>query len=147
MANHLHKQIRDALVTALTGLATTGSRVFANRLRPMQDTDLPGLRIYLDDEQAETLTVDSPYVQQRTLTASVEACAKVAIGLDDTLDLISKEVEIALSAGLTIGSRTLDVFYTGMRFDEEQLDKPVGVKRMQFSILFRAMHNAPDALI
>ena len=28
MANHLHKQIRDALVTALTGLATTGSRVF-----------------------------------------------------------------------------------------------------------------------
>ena len=147
MANHLHKQIRDALVTALTGLATTGSRVFANRLRPMQDTDLPGLRIYLDDEQAETLTGDSPYVQQRTLTASVEACAKVAIGLDDTLDLISKEVEIALSAGLTIGSRTLDVFYTGMRFDEEQLDKPVGVKRMQFSILFRAMHNAPDALI
>lgn len=147
MADHLHKQIRGALVTKLTGLATTGARVYANRLQPMADTELPGLRISLDEERSETLTVESPRVQQRDLTVSVEACAKASSGLDDTLDLISKEVEIALSAGITIGSRTLEVSYTGMRLDDEQLDKPVGVKRMQFSIQFRAMHNAPDALI
>lgn len=147
MADHLHKQIRAALVTKLTGLTTTASRVYANRLQAMQDANLPGLRIYLDNEDAETLTVDSPYVQGRTLTLTVEACAKAASGLDDTLDLIGKEVEIALSTGITLGSRTLDVFYAGMRFDDEQLDKPVGVKRLQFSIPFRSMHNAPDALI
>jgi len=60
--------------------------------------------------------------------------------------LMSKEVETALAAGITVGSRTLDVFYTGMSFDDEQSDKPVGIKRMQFSIQFTAAANAPDAL-
>lgn len=146
MADHLHKQIRGALVTKLTGLTTTGARVYANRLQPLTDTELPALRIYLDDEQSEVGTVHSPYLQERALNCSVEGCAKAASGLDDTLDLISKEVEIALSSGITIGSRTLPVFYAGMRYDDEPLDKPVGIKRMQFSIPYTAMSNAPDAL-
>lgn len=144
MANHLHKQIRDALVTALTGLATTGSRVFANRLRPMQDTDLPGLRIYLDDEDAEGLLIHSPEMYDRKLTLVVEGVAKATAALDDTLDQISKEVEIALAAGLTVAGRSLEVFYTGMQITDEQLDKPVGVKRMSFSLTYTAMDNTPD---
>ena len=146
MANHLHKQIRDALKTALTGLTTTASRVYANRLQPMQDAQLPGLRIYLDDEDAERLTVHSPAMQERTLALVVEGCATAASGLDDTLDQISKEVETALAAGITISARNLEVFYTGMRFDDEQLEKPIGVKRMTFSVVFTAMSNAPDVL-
>ena len=47
MADHLHKQIRDALVTKLTGLTTSGARVYANRLYPLDSANLPGLRISL----------------------------------------------------------------------------------------------------
>jgi len=146
MADHLHKQIRAAVVTKLTGLTTSGSRVYANRLAPLPDTTLPSLTITLDDETSEGLTVHQPQAQERTLTLSVSAMAKASAGLDDTLDLMSKEVEIALSSGITIGSVHLDALYTGMQFDDEQLDKPVGIKRMTFSILFTAMNNAPDAL-
>ena len=146
MADHLHKQIRGAVVTKLTGLTTSGSRVYANRLAPLPDTTLPSLTITLDDETAEGLTVHQPQAQERTLTLSVSAMAKASAGLDDTLDLMSKEVEVALSSGITIGGVHLDVLYTGMQFDDEQLDKPVGVKRMTFSIIFTAMNNAPDAL-
>lgn len=146
MADHLHKQIRGAVVTKLTGLTTSGSRVYANRLAPLPDTTLPSLTITLDDETAEGLTVHQPQAQERTLTLSVSAMAKASAGLDDTLDLMSKEVEIALSGGITIGGVHLDVLYTGMQFDDEQLDKPVGVKRMTFSIVFTAMNNAPDVL-
>lgn len=146
MANHLHKQIRDALVTALTGLATTGARVYANRLRPMQDTDLPGLRIYLDDEEAEGLLIHSPEMYDRKLTLVVEGVAKATAALDDTLDQISKEVEIALATGLTVAGRSLEVFYTGMQFTDEQLDKPVAVKRMTFTLTFTAMADTPDVL-
>ena len=32
---HLRKQIRDNVVTALTGLSTTGSRVYGSRVYPM----------------------------------------------------------------------------------------------------------------
>jgi len=146
MANHLHKQIRDAVKTALTGLSTTGSRVFANRLRPLQDADLPALRIYADEERAEGLLIHSPEMYDRELTFVVEGVAKATAALDDTLDQISKEVETALSAGITLGSRNLEVFYTGMSFDDEQLDKPVAVKRMTFSLKFTSMSNAPDVL-
>ena len=146
MADHLHKQIRTALVAALTGLTTTAARVWANRLRPLQDADLPGLRIYLDDEDAEGLTIHSPELYQRRLTVVVEAVAKAASALDDTLDQISKEVETALASGVTVGGQSLEVFYTGMRFDDEQADKPVGVKRMTFTLTYTAMANTPDVL-
>lgn len=145
MADHIHKQIRDKVKTALTGLTTTGARVWANRLQPLQDANLPGLRIFADEERAELLTATDDYIQRRELTVFVEACSKKATGLDDELDLISKEVEVALAGGITVAGRDLEVFYTGMSFDDEQLDKPVGVKRMTFSISFQASAGTPDA--
>jgi hypothetical protein len=146
MANHLHKQIRDALKTALTGLTTTGAHVYANRLQPMTDANLPGLRISLDDETVEGLTIHHPQLQNRTLTLNVDCCAQATSALDDALDQISKEVEIALAAGITLGSKLLEVFYTGMQFTDEQGAVPVGVKSLKFSIPFTAMNNAPDVL-
>lgn len=145
MADHLHKQIRAALVTALTGLTTTASRVYANRLQPMQDANLPGLRIFADEERAELLTATDDYVLRRELTVFVEACSKKVSGLDDELDLISKEVETALAGGITVAGLDLEVIYTGMSFDDEQLDKPVGVKRMTFTVSFQAAAGTPDA--
>ncbi len=146
MADHLHKQIRDKLETLLTGLTTSGARVYANRLQPMADGNLPGLRIYADDERAEAQTIHAPYLQERTLQVVVECCAKAVSNLDDTLDLMSKEVEIAMAGGITFSGRVLIPIYTGMSFDDEQSDKPVGVKRLQFSITYTAMSNAPDTL-
>lgn len=147
MADHVHKQIRSALVTKLTGLTTSGARVYANRLYPMDSANLPGLRIYADSETAEVVSIHAPQLQTRELSVAVEACALAASGLDDTLDLMSKEVEIALSSGLTVGSTTLVVSYTGMSYEDEAADKPVGVKRMTFSIPFEVAANAPDTLI
>ena len=147
MADHLHKQIRSAVVTKLTGLTTSGARIYANRLSPLPDTTSPSLLVTLDEERAEGLTIHQPQAQERELTLSVSAIAKASSALDDTLDLMSKEVETALAAGITVGSTTLQVFYTGMSFEDIQADKPVGVKRMTFTIPFTAMANAPDTLI
>ena len=146
MADHLYAQIRGAVVTKLTGLTTSGSRVYANRLAPLPDGSSPSLLITLDEERASGLTVHQPQMQERELSLSVAAVAKAASNVDATLDLMSKEVETALSAGITLGARTLAVFYTGMSFEDAQADKPVGIKRMTFSIPFTAMSNAPDSL-
>ena len=146
MANHLHRQIREALETALGGLATTAANVFANRLAVIPEGKLPALRIYADSESAEALTVHQPQMLERRLDVSVECCAKAASNLDDSLDQISKEVEIALAAGITVAGHALQVFYTGMEFDDHLGDKPLGVKRLRFSIPYTAMSNAPDTL-
>lgn len=146
MANHLHKQIRDAIVTALTGLTTTGSRVYANRLQPLPDALSPTLLITLDEETATPVTFHTSPIYERELRLTVAAAYKAASGLDDTLDQISKEVETALAAGITLSGRRLDFTYTGMSFDDEQSDKPVGIKRMNFTVPFTAAANAPDVL-
>ena len=147
MAAHLHTQIRGAVVSKLTGLATTGPRVYANRLMPLPDNLAPTLLVTLDEERIDDRTINAPYAAQRVLDVVVTAAAKASAGLDDTLDQMGKEVETALAAGITLGTRTLEVLYAGMSYDDEQGDKPVGVRRMTFSIPFSAMSNAPDILI
>lgn len=146
MADHLHKQIRAAVVSKLTGLTTSSTRVYANRLQPLPDALSPTLLVFIDSERAESVTMHAPVMQERELTLQVAAYAKATSALDDTLDLMSKEVETALAAGITVGSATLYPMYTGMEFDDEQADKPVGVKRMSFTISYTAMSNAPDVL-
>lgn len=147
MANHLHRQIREAVETLLTGLTTTGARVYANRLQPMADANLPGLRVFMDDEECEQLTIHTPVVQDRRLTMIVECCAKDATSLDDTLDASSNEVEVALASGITLNGKVLPCVYTGMQFDDALSDKPVGIKRLRFFVTYSAASNAPDVLI
>jgi hypothetical protein len=147
MANHLHRQIREAVETLLTGLTTTGSRVYANRLQPMEDANLPGLRVFMDNEDVVDTSIHSPCIQERELDMFVESCAKANTTLDDTLDGSSKEVEVALASGITIGTHHLPCTYVGMQFDDALADKPVGVKRLRFRVSFAVMSNALDVLI
>ena len=146
MADHLHKQIRAAIVTALTGLTTTSTRVYANRLMPLPDVLSPTLLITLDEETATPVTFHTNPIYERELRLTVAALVKATSALDDTLDQISKEVETALAGGITLSGRRLDFTYTGMSFDDEQSDKPVGIKRMSFTVPFTAAANAPDVL-
>lgn len=145
MANHAHRQIREAVETLLTGLTTTGSRVYPNRLHPLTAANLPGLRVFMDDEEVVGSNIDK--TQDRRLALIVECCAKADADLDDLLDASSKEVEVALSGGITIGSNWVDAEYAGMQFDDAMAEKPTGVKRLRFFITYTAASNAPDVLI
>lgn len=146
MAHHAHRQIREALKTALTGLPTTGTNVFANRLAAIPENKLPALRLYADSETAAPQDMDAPYLQERALTVAVECCAKESANLDDTLDQISMEVEIALGADVAVGGRELEFIYVGMEFDDELANKPVGIKRLRYEVSFMALSTAPDTL-
>lgn len=146
MADHLHKQIRTAAAAALTGLTTTAARVYANRLHPMEDTSLPGLRVSTDSDDVVPTTVHSPHVQQHRLTLVVECCARATTGLDDLCDQMQKEVEIALSAGLVIGTRTLFPVLTGSQYDDEAAGTPAAVKRVEFFVEYHTLNTQPDVL-
>ena len=65
---HLRKQIRDNVVTALTGLSTTGSRIYASGVDPIAAANLPGLCVYAESEEVATITITHPQTQLRTLT-------------------------------------------------------------------------------
>lgn len=147
MADHIRKQIRDAFVTQVTGLTTTGARVFPSRIRNLAVADLPALRVYAEQENIEDESiVDVPFQQRRSITIRVEAVAKATDALDDTLDLICKEVEIAIAANTTLGG--LALLHCSLTNTEIQIDAnsevPAGMATMTWKVETFTMNNAPD---
>jgi hypothetical protein len=146
MADHLRKQIRDAVTTALTGLTTTGAHVYASRVYPLQDTELPALRLFAESETSERVTLPAPGLMARALRLRIEAVAKATADLDDTLDLICKEVETALAmpcaalAGLaqSITLAGTEIMLAGTA------EQPVGQAAMLYDVSYVAAENAPD---
>jgi len=147
MANHVHKQLRDAAVTALTGLTTTGANCFGSRVYPLPAATTAALKVYVQSSEAEVIEVSDPAVYQDTVELRVEAVAKAASGFDDTVDQIKKEVTIALSGGLTVGSATVEIDYLGsdVEFDAET-EKPVASCVMRFEAVLFWSADAPDVL-
>lgn len=147
MAYHVRKQLRDAVATAVTGLTTTGARVYGWRVYALQEaTELPALSVYITDEEASRLTVHAPAVVERRPVVHVQAVAKASATVEDTLDLIAKEVEAALASGVTIGSKTVALEYTGCEVDIARGDKPIGMLDLRFSAVLFNSATAPDVL-
>ncbi len=147
MANHVRKQLRDAIVTAVTGLTTTGTRVFGYRVYAIQEgTELPALAVYITDEDAEPITVHVPATIERSPTVHVRGIANASAAVEDTLDTIAKEVETALASGVTIGSKTIRLAYQGMEVEMDAGDKPHGAIDLRFTCSLFNSANAPDSL-
>ena len=55
---HVRQSIRDNIVTAVTGLSTTGSNVFRSRVYPLGTNKLPALYVYSNAETVEYNRLD-----------------------------------------------------------------------------------------
>ena len=148
MANHLRRQIRERAASTLTGLSTTGSNVFQTRVYPMESAGLPGLCIYTTDETVELSTIGSIRTLFRRLDLMVEGYAKASANLDDSLDQIAKEVEIAMAADIGLNSLAHDSYLTATEnvFSREG-EQPIGVIQMSYSVVYESAENAPDVAL
>lgn len=146
--SHVRQQIRDAVITALTGLATTGARVYGSRLYALKDTDLPALLINTEDESIEAVGVDEPQWLIRSLLLTVRGVAQQTADLDDKLDTIAAEVETVLGANAPLGALAnivgLESIDTKM---ESKLEKPVGIIEMNYRITYTTAANAPQVAL
>lgn len=146
MANHVRQQLREAVATVVTSLTTTGTNVFQSRVYPLQTSNLPCLIVTTDGDQVENLTMHSPAQQQRQTSVRIDAYARATANLDDTLDLICKEVEIAIAGASSATVKGL--MYMGAQIEVEVLgDQPVGKVSMIFTKDLYTVSNAPDVLI
>lgn len=146
MADHVRKRIRAAAAVALANLTTTGARVYASRVYPLQDANLPALRISNPDESIEPVTMSADPTLERVLQLEIEACVKAVSGYEDTVDQIVKEVEIALAAAPTLSglckSVRLRSIATELSGDGE---KPLAVATMTFEVPYYTLQSSPDA--
>lgn len=146
MADHVRQQIVAAAKARVTGLVTTGPNVFGFRVNALQAGELPGLCVYADGDAAEPTTIHSPLIYERTVEVHVVGYAARNDTLDVTLDLIAKEVETALAAALTVGSKAVEMVYRGCEKTLEAGEKQAGEIDMTFSAKIYNAANAPDVL-
>ena len=106
---HVRQTIRERIVTDITGLTTTGSKVFDTRIYPLTSAELPALIVYARDEDIEYEDLKPNRTQRRDLSIVIEAHAKATSNLEDTFDTIAKEVEEAISGDLTMNGNAKDV--------------------------------------
>lgn len=150
MADHVIQQLVTAVQTRLTGLATTGARVYAQRPveYELQESELPALRIYEEGEEIEPLLIHAP-AYRRDVTLRVQAVVKAASGVSATLLAIRKEVEIALATDLTVAGRLVSLVYRGAEAMEisGQADRQVGTQNLSFGGQLETAAATPDALL
>jgi len=136
--SHLRQQIRERVATTLTGLTTTGSNVFQSRIYSIETNKLPCLLIYTKEETSEPIVMNPPRTIHKNLTLNIEAYCKQNANFDDTIDLITKEVEEALYSDRLINNLAKDSYLTSTEIEyNKEGDNPIGIVTMTFQIEYQ----------
>lgn len=141
MTAPLIQQVRDAIKSRVTGLASTGSRVFL-RGRPLADAQLPALRLRTT---GESVRARSPLGYADGAPATVLATGQFEItfvgsivggGDVEAIALQSlAEVRAALSADRTLGGLARDLSYSGVDINDDwEGDVPVVVSVFRVNV-------------
>ena len=139
---HVRQTIRERVVTDVTGLTTTGSRVFDSRIYPLTSAELPALLVYAPNEEIEYADLKPNRTQLRNLNIVIEAHAKATSSLEDTFDTIAKEVEEAISGDLTMNGTAKDVRLEDIDTDfNSDGQSKAGVMTIQYVISYMVKEN------
>lgn len=148
MANHVRQQIREAIGTLLTGLTTTGARVYQSRVFALTAaTELPCILIYTLQEATSREDSFCQYV--RRITVAVEAVAEPTANVDDVLDTICKEVEAKMATNKLLSGLATDVVIqrTDVQLQGGDSERTVGAARMSWEVLTITLEGAPDVAL
>ena len=141
---HARQQIREQLVTTLTGLTTTANRVYDTRI--YTHDQLPCLTVYADrdiiDEELSTRTR-----QLHELQIRIEVRAKAKDGVENLIDTICAEIETVIYSDVTLNAKVVDVRLeeTNIEYSVEQ-DQPIAMATMTIMAVYRIAPGAHSTL-
>jgi hypothetical protein len=146
--SHIRKQIRDNVVTTVTGLTTTTTKVYRSRVYPIASGKLPGLCVYTQSETVESATLTRPRTKMRTLDVVIEGYALANSNLDNTLDQISLEVEGAMVTDVTRGGKAKDTELTSVEIEQVgEGETQAGIVRMTFTVTYATLENDAEVAV
>lgn len=145
---HMRKQIRDAIATTVTGLPSTGTNVFKNRVRPVDDSLYPALLIYTLAERSAPDDMGHPRDLLRTTAVAIEVITGGAT-FDDDLDQIAVNVETVLANSAKLGGLVNDLFLESTEFAlapgvNEKADKRTAVMSLRYVASYLTPENNPE---
>lgn len=145
---HARKQIRDALITALTGLGMTGGRVTAGRARPHGGDESPSIGVWTPQETSSRAVAGNPPTLERPLTVYVEGRVAKAGAPDDDLDTVAEQVETALGADITVGGLVFHLQMVGTQIVIEAAgDQQIGGVRLEYRMTYCTLEGVPGTIV
>ena len=146
---HARQQIREELLTVLTGSTTAEDRVYSNRMQNMSEPELPAILIYTKEESAEREGTGRPAKQRRELSVAIELYVSSSTSnLDDEIDNLASEIEQILGTNYTLNNNCIDVKYSGINISVSNAgEKPIAVAEMDYTITYRINENNPNLQI
>jgi len=140
---HKRQAIRDAFAAAVTGLTTTGNRVYVSRVYPLDTASLPALVIYTKREASAPDTIGLPRTFTREITLSCEAYVRGVDGYDDLLDTIAAEVETALYAAGDFGGLIKDAYLLGTDVNyQDGADQPLASADIEITFIYTTVEGS-----
>jgi len=142
MTDHVRKQLRDQVAVLVQSLTTYAVTVFKNRRYPVDPSELPCLIVQTGEERIENLTIDFPAQQVRSEQLIISVIVENTSTLDDMLDEICKDIEIALAGHVTV-AKSFNLLGVSAIEPSVVGQKPVGQVDMTFIAEIYTLENAP----
>lgn len=136
--------------TLVAASTAAGSAVYPGRVYPLKaNGPWPQLTISSQGEQLATRGLGGARIQERAYVVDVSGHAKTIdeSAIEDMLDALGKEVEIALANNLTLSGTAKLLTLTQVVYEfSGDGDQPAGRLHMLYEITLYARENAPDVL-
>lgn len=134
---HIRKQIRDRVASVLTtGASLAQRRVYASRVYPLTESQLPAIAVYSASESSGLQTMGVRTLM-RELSLSVEIYVRVNEKFDDDIDALCVQIEEAIAADYTLNGLVKDTILTSTEIDfDGEAERPVGVARLTYTIRY-----------
>jgi hypothetical protein len=144
---HQRKLIRDAIVAALTGETAAADRVRSTRLTPWRKGALPAISVYAVDEDVDPAKSDAaPRKLHRVVNMTIEGVLAETNEdqLDDALDALAEEIEVAMDADPYLGGVAADSMLLRTELGTATLgERPHGAVQLTYAVTFQT--NVPEA--
>lgn len=146
---HYREQIRKAVITAVTGLTTTSTRVESGPVYNLADDMSPTLAVWTRRSTPDYETGQLQCAPLWVAEVVIEGYVKAFTDLLDTLDDIASEVETAIYADSALAALCNGYMELGEQNIEMDLegDKPLGKIEMIFNVYYHAAEGAPDSKV
>jgi len=149
---HPRTQIRNAAVARLgqsltsppaapTYRTAAGPRVFAGRLMPVEEPELPAIVVHTRDTERNTERSPSHWngFEQRECILSIVCVAQSFDNIDDDLDDMTEQVEAALQSWEISGFESVEVMYQDTSSQDPDFDGSLatGAAVIRYTVTYR----------
>jgi hypothetical protein len=145
---HRAESIITTVKTIVTGLTTTGAHVYRGRVYPLQESELPGILIYMG--QDKIIRMHSQSLVDSVLSIHIVPVVKTATSQVDTvLNQIREEATVALQADFQLGLSSYVMGIEEVGAEEPELsgdgDQPIATMRTTWQVHYRRSRTNPGA--